>query len=73
MSDLMIHIDEMLDSNSLMEIEDQMNHTDGVSDCFMAPDDLHMMAVSYDGTKVSSSKLLHMVTDRNLHAQLVGL
>lgn len=72
MGDLMIHIDEKLDSASLMDIEDVMNHTDGVNDCYMAQDDLHMMAISYDGTKVSSTTLLHKVTDRHLHAQLVG-
>ena len=72
MGDLMIHIDEELDSNSLMDIEDQMNHTDGVSDCHMASDSLHMMAVSYDGSRVSSSTLLQQITGRHFHAQLVG-
>ena len=72
MGDLMIHIDEKLDSTSLMDIEDVMNHTNGVNDCYMAQDNLHMMAISYDGAKVSSTTLLHKVTDRNLHAQLVG-
>lgn len=72
MGDLMIHIVEELDSNSLMEIEDEMNHTDGVNDCHMASGGLHMMAVTYDGTKVSSSSLLHQITDHHLHAHLVG-
>lgn len=72
MGDLMIHINEELDSDSLMNIEDQMNHTDGVSDCHMARNNLHMMAVSYDGLKVSSTTLLHKVTGRQIHAQLVG-
>lgn len=44
MGDLMIHIDEELDSASLMDIEDVMNHTDGVSDCHIAKNDPHMMA-----------------------------
>jgi len=73
MGDLMIHIDEELDSTSLTKIEEVIGHTNGVSDCHMAPDDLHMVAVSYDGSKVSSSTLLHKVTALNLHAQLVGL
>ncbi|MCW8826794.1 MAG: hypothetical protein OQK78_10265 [Gammaproteobacteria bacterium] len=68
----MIHIEEDLDPNSLMDIEDQLNHIDGVSDCHMARNDIHMMAVSYDGAKVSSETLLHQITDKNLHAQLVG-
>lgn len=72
MGDLMIHIVEDIDSNSLMNIEDEMNHTNGVSDCHMADGGLHMMAVSYDGAKVSSSTLLHQVTDHHLHAHLVG-
>ncbi len=72
MGELMIHINETLDTASLMEIEDQMNHTNGVCDCYMAKNDLHMMSVSYDGAKVSSTTLLHQVTDRSLHAQLIG-
>ena len=72
MSDLMIHITEELDSNSIEMIEDQMNHTNGVSDCHVANSHLHMMAVSYDGSKVSSSTLLHQITDRHYHAQLIG-
>jgi hypothetical protein len=72
MGDLMIHIQEDLDPNTLMDIEDQLNRTDGVSDCHMARKDMHMMAVSYDGAKVSSETLLHKVTDRQLHAQLIG-
>ena len=73
MGDLMIHIDEDLDSDSLMDIEDQMNGTNGVSDCHMVENDLHMMAIVYDGSKISSSTLLHQITDRHLHAHLVGL
>ncbi|VAX11397.1 hypothetical protein MNBD_GAMMA25-1605 [hydrothermal vent metagenome] len=30
MGELMIHINETLDTTSLMEIEDQMNHINGV-------------------------------------------
>ena len=72
MGDLMIHINENLDSDSLMDIEDQMNRTEGVSDCHMADKARHMMAISYDGARISSSTLLHQVTNRHLHAQLVG-
>lgn len=73
MGEMMIHIDEALDADSLMDIESRMNHTDGVSNCYMESTRLHMMAVAFDGSKVTSSDLLHQITDRHLHAQLVGL
>lgn len=72
MGDLMIHISEELTSDSLVDLESRMNHIDGVVDCHMAPRGRHMLAVSYDGAKVSSSTLLHQITDQHIQAQLVG-
>ena len=73
MSEIMIHFDENLDSEAVMEIEDRLNRTAGVNDCHIENGNMHMLAVTFDGSQLTSTELLHKVTDRAVHAQLVGL
>lgn len=73
LADIVIHINEGLESVEQVSIEEKLRKIHGV----IAPrfnDGLpHLLLVSYDPQSVNSMSLLNQVVDSGYHAQLVGL
>ena len=70
-SDIIIHVDENLDKGEKLELENKLRELEGV----IAPrfNKEHMLLVSYNPEKVSSSDLLGTVTAKGYSAQLIGM
>lgn len=70
-TDIMIHINELLDDNQRQQLESQLREIPGViAPRFNKP---HLLLVSYDLECTHSFKLLHLVKSKGYQAQLVGL
>ncbi len=72
MGNVMIHINEELSADMLDNIEGELNHLEGVENCYVSEENRHLMLLSYDGRKISSPELLHTVAEQGVHAQLIG-
>ncbi len=70
-SDIMIHLQENLDTDHKNMIETQMREIEGV----IAPrfNKEHLLLIYYNSAKTDSSVLLNRVKSNGYHAQLVGL
>ena len=70
-ADILIHIDETLDSDQQQQLEDSLRAVEGViAPRFNKP---HMLLVAYNSAVTSSAQLLHKVSHEGLHARLVGM
>ena len=70
-SDIMIHVNEQLEANSQQELETEVRKLEGV----IAPrfNQAHLLLVSYNPEKTSSSAILGIVKAKGYTAQLVGM
>ena len=72
MSDITIHIDETLDSAKREGVRDTIFAIDGVMAAAINEKTPHLMIVEFDPDRVSTAGLLSAVTDKGVHAELVG-
>lgn len=72
-ADLMIHIDEMVVQPELGELVDTVRHDDGVITACMSERATHLMLVTYNPRRTTNQSILHAVTGRGYHAELVQL
>ena len=72
MTDIMLHIDEELDTESQCAIESHMRGQKGVIGLGYHSNRPHLMIVEYNPDQTSDINLLHSVTEQGLHAELVG-
>lgn len=72
MSDIMLHIDEDLDSKEQSILEFHMRAKDGVIGLGYHSKRPHLMIVEYDRDVVTPKDLLCTATNYGLHAELVG-
>jgi|GEM_PF-2151266 len=71
LSDVMIHINEQVDTNQQYALETTIRKVEGVvAPRFNQP---HLFLVSYNPEKTSSSSILHVVQKSGYTAQLVGI
>ena len=54
------------------DLVDYLSSTDGVSTAEFCPLRYHLMLVQYDRNRVSSLDIIHRVSSRAVHAQLIG-
>ena len=73
MTDVTLHIDESLDEPDLQAVENDLRGQDGVISVHHEPRRPHLMLVEYDIDASSSRAILNTVTQRGLHAELIGL
>lgn len=73
LNEVVVHINEFLDEESLHTIEDGIRRDAGVVSVGHSPDNAHMIMVVYDSDATRASSLLHSFEERGLHAQVVGL
>ena len=72
-NEIVLHIDESLDEDTLHSLEEGIRHDAGVISVGHNPEKSHMIMVVYDSDVIHAAALLHSVQDRGLHAQVVGL
>ena len=73
LNDVIVHIDEVLDEDTLHRLEDGVRQDAGVVSVGHNPEKPHMLMVGYDSDSTHASSLLHSFKERGLHAQVIGL
>lgn len=73
MTDVMLHIDEDLNKSQRNMLEDYMRNQRGVIGLGYHDHRPHLMVVGYNPDMTTSMQLLRSVTDKGLHAELIGL
>ena len=72
MSDVMLHIDEELNSKEQSVLESQVRNQKGVVGLGYHDTQPHLMIVEYNQDLTTPKELLHTVKNFGLHAELVG-
>lgn len=73
LNEVMLHVEEALDEETLHTLEDGVRQDVGVVSVGHNPDNAHMIMVVYDSETTRAASLLHTFEERGLHAQVVGL
>jgi hypothetical protein len=73
LNDVVLHLDEALDDEMLVQLEHEIRRHDGVISAGHAPGRNHLLAVVFNNTVTKSGDILQRVREGGLHAQLVGM
>ena len=73
LNEVMLHLQETLDDDALLQLEDGVRQDTGVVSVGHNPDNTHMIMVVYDSETTRAASLLHTFQERGLHAQVVGM
>ena len=73
MVDVLIHIDPETSHDERENLRDLILSQNGVDAAAYHDDKPHLIIVEYDPDQVTSEKLLEVVTNKGIHAELVGL
>lgn len=73
LNDVIVHVNEGLDEDTLHRLEDEVRQVAGVVSVGHNPEKPHTLMVVYDSDTTHASSLLHSFKERGLHAQVVGL
>jgi hypothetical protein len=73
LNEVIVHIDEVLDEDTLHRLEDGVRQDAGVVSVGHNPEKPHILMVVYDSDSTHASSLLHSFKERGLHAQVVGM
>ena len=71
-ADIVIHIDEHLDDDSVHQLEQAMGTETGVLSACMHERARHLMLVDFDPEQVRPSSIVHSVRNRGFHAEMIG-
>ena len=71
-ADIVIHIDESLDDDSVHQLEQSMGSEPGVFSACVHERARHLMLVDYDPERVRPSHLVQSVRSRGFHAEMIG-
>jgi hypothetical protein len=72
-SDILIHIDEVLDDLHIHAIEQDLSMRDGVYSACVHQDRRHLMLVDFDPERLRCGDILSRVRTRGVHAEMIGL
>jgi hypothetical protein len=73
LADVTVHIDQTLDREQRARIDEALRAVDGVVSVHNPDQRPHLAVVEYNPQKTSSEAILHAVTSRGAHAELIGL
>lgn len=73
MTDVMLHIDETLNSQQQETLEAQVRNHQGVIGLGYHETKPHLMIVEYDQDRTTPQQLLHHLQDYGLHAEIVSM
>jgi hypothetical protein len=71
--DVLVHIDETLGHDQLKDLEVVIRSDPGVIAVGFRDDKPHLMVVQYDPEQTQATHILHLITSRGIHAELVGM
>lgn len=72
-ADVTVHVDENLDPWRRQELCETLAEMPGVTGVKSPDRTPHLMVVEYDPLTLRSDDILHQLTCRGLHAELIGL
>ena len=72
-ADVTIHIDETLDHSTLQNVVEGIRRIEGVDSVVFHDDKPHMIIVYYDPAGTDSVSIHKAVTDKGVHAELIGM
>lgn len=72
-ADVMVHVDESLNDESLHALEDEIRGDRGVVSVGHNPGKQHLLMVAYDSEVAHPVDFIQQLRERGLHAELVGL
>ncbi|MBK1723883.1 hypothetical protein [Thiocystis violacea] len=72
-SDILIHIDEELDDDSIHDLARELGNCDGVLSACVSETRRHLMLVQFDPDDVRPSDVVRQVRARGFGAEMVGL
>lgn len=70
--DIVVHVDELLDEQNRQRVEHAMKKAEGIERAHFNDKRQHLLLVGYDPAQTSSTKILNLVKQQNLNAQLIG-
>jgi len=71
-TDVVIHINEELDTEHRQKLSSDVSHFDGVISADLKEKRPHLMIVAFNPLETQTLKVLAGVRDSGMHAQLVG-
>lgn len=72
-TDLLIHVNETLDTTERTIMEDELRNLHGVIAPRFNNTKPHLLSVSYNPQEIDSLRLLNKVQTSGFHAQIVGM
>ena len=72
MIDVVVHVDEQLDEQNRRRVEHNLLKARGVIRAYFNNERQHLLLVGYDPVQTDSSKILRLVRQHRLGAQLIG-
>jgi hypothetical protein len=72
MNTVYIHINETLDKNSMDQIRDELMHVPFVSNVEMNPNNPHDVLVEFEEHHNTPIAILHKLTSRGLHSDIMS-
>ena len=72
-ADVTVHIDETLDHSKLQDLADEVRQVGGVESVTFHDDKPHLMIVKYDPNQADASSIHKKITDKGIHAEMIGL
>lgn len=70
--DIVVHVDEFLDEQNRQRVEHAMIKAAGVERARFNKERQHLLLIGYDPAQTSSTKILKLVKQQQLSAQLIG-
>jgi len=70
--DIVIHINEDLDNERILDLEQQIGGEKGVYCACMHEKTRHLMVVDFDTVEVQPSGIVQAVRNQGLNAQMIG-
>ena len=70
--EIVVHIDESLDSSERNRLSLLMENSDGIGGCVFCEKRFHLMLVSYDRTQTTSQEILGRIRKYHPTAKLIG-
>ena len=70
--DIVVHVDELLDEQNRLRVEHAVKKATGVERAHFNSERHHLLVIGYDPALTSSAKILKLVKQQQLHAQLIG-
>ena len=73
LADVVVHIDQTLESQQRSQIEDELRAINGVVSVHNPDDRPHLSVIGYNPDLTNSGAILSTITNQGVHAELIGL